>query len=234
MESKTVEVGCFELDVHLVNNSKSVWVENIVCKSQDEIEKSLKDLMGWILRHSVQEIVFRAGNAFKLPDWFKDKCKKNGVKIKVVGQYIWSNLNHLQLGKYAEYYVKMMFLMYGFDVYTPEVDDKGIDFIIVNGSGNVFKMQVKSIRGMNYVFVHKDKFPLSNDLFLVLVVFNDGKLPEIYLIPSIDWSNTNDLLVDRDYKDKKSKPEYGLNLSNKNMKLLEKYKIEKHIGELFK
>ena len=42
----------------------------------------------------------------------------------------WDKLNHLQIGKYAEYYVKMVLTQYGFDVYSAEVDDKGIDFII--------------------------------------------------------------------------------------------------------
>ena len=42
----------------------------------------------------------------------------------------WSNLNHLQLGKYSEYLVIMEFTRYGFDVYSAEVDDKGIDFVV--------------------------------------------------------------------------------------------------------
>lgn len=41
----------------------------------------------------------------------------------------WSRLNHLQLGRYAEYYAKMEFTSYGFYVYASEVDDHGIDFI---------------------------------------------------------------------------------------------------------
>jgi hypothetical protein len=45
-------------------------------------------------------------------------------------KYNWSRLSHLQVGRYAEYLVKMEFTMYGFDVYTPEVDDKCIDLVI--------------------------------------------------------------------------------------------------------
>jgi len=40
----------------------------------------------------------------------------------------WSKLSTLQLGRYAEYFVKMEFTLHGFDVYSAEVDDKGIDF----------------------------------------------------------------------------------------------------------
>ncbi len=44
--------------------------------------------------------------------------------------YTWKHLNHLQLGKYGEYFVKMELIRNCFDVYSSEVDDRGIDFII--------------------------------------------------------------------------------------------------------
>ena len=44
----------------------------------------------------------------------------------------WSKLSHLQLGRYAEYYAKMEFVSYGYDVYTSEVDDHGVDFVARN------------------------------------------------------------------------------------------------------
>ncbi len=47
----------------------------------------------------------------------------------------WSKLNKLQLGRYAEYYAKMEFASYGFEVYTSEVDDHGIDFIAKEKNG---------------------------------------------------------------------------------------------------
>ena len=45
----------------------------------------------------------------------------------------WARLNHLQIGRFAEYLVKMEFTLFGFDVYGAEVDDKGIDFVIRPG-----------------------------------------------------------------------------------------------------
>lgn len=41
----------------------------------------------------------------------------------------WNLLTPLQLGAYAEYYAKMEFASHGFDVYTSEVDDHGVDFV---------------------------------------------------------------------------------------------------------
>lgn len=80
--------------------------------------------------------------------------------------------------------------------------------------------------------MQKEKFELSSDLHLALAILKEGKEPELYLISSLEWNNPDELLVDRDYEGKKSKPEYGLDLSNKNMGILEKYSFPKTVSEL--
>ena len=55
----------------------------------------------------------------------------------------WSKLNKLQLGRYAEYYAKMEFTSYGFEVYTSEVDDHGIDFIAKGKTENFMNCRSK-------------------------------------------------------------------------------------------
>jgi len=45
-------------------------------------------------------------------------------------KYNWNRLSHLQISRYAEYFVKMEFTLFGFEVYTAEVDDRGVDFVI--------------------------------------------------------------------------------------------------------
>ncbi len=155
-------------------------------------------------------------------------------------RYKWSRLSPLQVGRYAEYLAKMEFTLYGFDVYTAEVDDKGIDFVIrkehMQGNGRVessyYDVQVKSVRRMNYVFFTKDKFALRNNLFAAVVLFDDGEAPRLYLIPATAWQQPNALLVDRNYEGLKSKPEWGLNLSRKNLSLLEPYKLEHTVEQL--
>lgn len=146
---------------------------------------------------------------------------------------VWSELSPLQLGKYAEYLMKMEFLSYGFDVFNTEVDDKGVDFVIKSKTGKFYEMQVKSSRNLNYVFIKKDKFDINNEnLMLVLALFEDNKMPDVYLIPAIQWKNPNNLLKDKDYEGLKSDPEWGVNLSQKNLELLSKYKIETMIEKL--
>lgn len=147
-------------------------------------------------------------------------------------KYDWTRLNHLQLGKYAEYFVKMEFVLHGFDVYTSEVDDRGIDFVIRRDKDRYYDVQVKSIRGLNYVFFPKDKFELAENLLAVLVVFLPLELPQLFLIPALTWQSPDRLFVSHDYEGKKSAPEWGLNLSRKNYEQLQMYSFDIVISEL--
>ena len=80
--------------------------------------------------------------------------------------------------------------------------------------------------------MRKDKFQLRSNLFVAIVLFDEGELPKVYLIPSEEWKKPNEILVDRKYEEKKSPPEWGLNLSLKNMPILEKYVFEKQVMKL--
>ncbi|MCG8037103.1 MAG: DUF4365 domain-containing protein [Candidatus Thiodiazotropha taylori] len=147
-------------------------------------------------------------------------------------RFDWKKLNRQQVGAFGEYFVKMELTMYGFQVYGSEVDDRGIDFVARYEKGPYFSMQVKSIREKGYVFMQKEKFPISSDWYLALAILNQGKEPELYLVPSEAWVSPNSLLVDREYEGKKSKPEWGLNLSAKNIPLLEEYVFHKMVIKL--
>lgn len=147
-------------------------------------------------------------------------------------RYNWKSLNRQQVGAFSEYFVKMELTMFGFQVYSTEVDDRGIDFVVRYENGPFLSIQVKSIREKGYVFMQKDKFVLSSDLYLALAILHEGEEPRLFLIPSIAWSEPNNLLVDRNYPNKKSKPEWGLNLSQKNMVLLEEYEFSKMFSKL--
>ena len=50
----------------------------------------------------------------------------------------WSDLRPMQLGRYAEYYAKMEFASYGYDIYTSEVDDHGVDFVARDVKTDIF------------------------------------------------------------------------------------------------
>ncbi|WP_374164492.1 DUF6508 domain-containing protein [Arcticibacter sp. MXS-1] len=144
----------------------------------------------------------------------------------------WNSLKGSQLGKYAEYFTKMEFTQYGFDVYSSEVDDKGIDFL-VKKNGKYYEIQVKSVLKSQYVFMPKSKFEPKASLYLALVLYTQGECPGLYLIPSQAWLTPNALVVDRPYSEShKSQPEYGLQLSVKNRPLLHEYSFEKILLDL--
>lgn len=147
-------------------------------------------------------------------------------------RYIWKNLNRQQVGTFSEYFIKMELTMFGFQVYTTEVDDRGIDFVARYEQGPFLSIQVKSIREKGYVFMQKDKFALSADLYLALVILEEGVEPRFFLIPSEAWKEPNELLVDRNYIGKKSKPEWGMNLSKRNMKLLNEFSFSRIISQI--
>lgn len=138
----------------------------------------------------------------------------------------------MQVGAFSEYFVKMEFTMYGFEVYGTEVDDRGIDFIARYKKSGFLAVQVKSVRDAKYVFVQKDKFPLANDYYLALAILNQSEEPTLYLIPATVWETPNSMFVSRDYEGKKSKPEWGINLSKKNLHFLKPYEIEKMLQQL--
>lgn len=146
----------------------------------------------------------------------------------------WSDLKSLQLGQYGEYYAKMEFASYGWDIYTSEVDDHGVDFVAKDSkSGDFFEIQVKSIRPGSYAFIYKDKINLDDHHLVCFLYFIDGELPKVYIIPSTVWKNPNVVFVERNYDKpgQTSKPEWGINYSNKNLSLLDKYKSEKFFEE---
>lgn len=144
----------------------------------------------------------------------------------------WSALTSQQVGRYAEYFVKMEFTLYGFDVYSAEIDDKGIDFVVRRDTQTYYDVQVKSARGLNYIFLRKDKFELRPNLLAAVVLLADGQSPALYLIPSLTWEQPTALFVDRNYVGGKSEPEWGLNFSQRNMAALEPFRFENMVDAL--
>ena len=137
----------------------------------------------------------------------------------------WSALKKQQVGAYFEYFVKMEFTRYGFEVYTPEVDDRGIDFVARREGGAFVEVQVKALRDYGYAFLRKAHFTPRHGLYVAVGLLIDEHEPGAYLVPSTVWCEPNHVFVDREYDKpgQKSKPEWGLNVSRKNMGTIEPY-----------
>ena len=146
-------------------------------------------------------------------------------------KFSYDHLNHLQVGQIGEYWVKICLTLLGLDVYTTEVDDRGIDFVIRVNDTRYIDIQVKTIRGRTgYVYVDKDTKswtePLRENLYLALVILKNNSSPKMFLIPATEWNNPNELLKNNNYiGSTKSKPDWGINISKKNMEKLEKFNL---------
>jgi len=149
-----------------------------------------------------------------------------------MNRYQWKHLSSQQVGAFTEYFVKMELTMYGFQVYSTEVDDRGIDFVVRHDRGPFLQVQVKSLRSLGYVFMQKTKFEIGEHLYLALGLLFEGKPPELYLVPSTAWASPNGIFVERNYEGLKSRPEWGLNISKRNMYALAPYTFESAIERL--
>lgn len=126
----------------------------------------------------------------------------------------WSHLDGPQrVGEFGELLVSLELTRQGFEIFKSAVDDRGIDLLVRLGPGCCSEVQVKTIRGMNYVFVRKQHFALNESRSIALVVLLEGQEPLMYLIPSLVWQEPVSPFVDRDYEGLKSQPEYGINIS---------------------
>jgi len=154
--------------------------------------------------------------------------------------FSYSKLNHLQVGRICEYWVKMFLTLENLDVYTSEVDNKGIDFVIRTDQLLHIDIQVKSVRlkSSAYVFITKNNWKPEDlhrtNLYLALVLLKDGEAPNVYLIPASAWLEPNEIFCNRDYnkEGQKSLPEWGINISLKNMDILLKYALPLQVEKL--
>lgn len=153
----------------------------------------------------------------------------------------YGDLHHLQVGRIGEYWIKLMLTMQGFDTYYSDVDNKAIDFVVRLDNSKHIDIQVKTIRlnKSSYVFITKDSWKETEmtrtNLYLALVLLREDNYPEAYIIPSSAWLQPNELFCDRKYRERglNSPDEWGLNISRKNLHLLEPYQIFKQV-ELLK
>lgn len=138
-----------------------------------------------------------------------------------------ADLNTFQLGKYAKNFVSETLSEHGFAIIPPKGLDKSVDFIARAGNGRCYDIKVRSVRDYNYIFFTKDKYQPRLDFFAAIVLFLPNTKPRLCLIPFIEWyiKLNNPLFADRNYSGKKSKPEWGLNVTRKNMEYLQEYEF---------
>ncbi len=192
------------------------------------------EILGLYLEmHGDKEEVTKEDVERTATEYWKKERGQQGLSYNI--QWSRKTLTPQKLGTFCEYYAKMILASYGVSVYTSEVDDHGIDFVLETPNGQFKKVQVKSVRleTTKYVYMEERKFSINDsDLYLFLLILKDGKHPESYLIPAVEWKTGKEdgLFV---YHGQYKVPEYGLNLSGKQMKALQAYGVKEQIEKIF-
>jgi len=91
----------------------------------------------------------------------------------------WSYLNHLQIGRFGEYLVKRELIQYGLDIFSSEVEDREIDFVVRLSESKYLDIQVKTVRELNYIFFRKRVFHPRENLYAAIVILQERQ-PRIY------------------------------------------------------
>lgn len=132
-------------------------------------------------------------------------------------------LTNRELNKKAKGIIKEKFKGHG-----AKVIEKDRTFLVTSKEGRDIEVLVKPIRRpTEYVLILKKYMDAMQDnLYIALVIFSGENTPELFLIPATAFLEPNDLLRDRP---KYKEPEFGMNVSNKNMPLLNIYKFTNFI-----
>jgi hypothetical protein len=82
--------------------------------------------------------------------------------------------------------------------------------------------------------LRKEVFHLRKNLLLALLLFDNNEFPTLLLIPSLDWKlKKHSALIERNYTNSKSKPEWGLSLNKANIENFKNsYAFKKQIEKL--
>ena len=146
-------------------------------------------------------------------------------------RYAWSRLNRQQKGTYGEYVAKMEFVMYGYLVFSAEIDDRGVDFVVRNDAGRHFDVQVKTVtHRTTYTCITESKF--SENLWICLVVLTEGVHPTLYLFSGRDWISDESDLLRRNHFQNAKEAEYGIHIAKKRVSVMKQFAFDQSVERL--
>jgi hypothetical protein len=135
----------------------------------------------------------------------------------------------LQLGKFSEHLAKVLFIKEGFEVYSTEVDERGIDVVVRRPNGPFKRIQIKSVCKTNYAYMTESGFDkFDPNLFCLLMVFHRSIPSECFLIPATAWQHPSAILKERQY----NKKEFGINVSSRNLNLLREFTFDESVKRI--
>lgn len=122
------------------------------------------------------------------------------------------------------------------EVLVTQEMDMEIDIIAELENGEAIRIVVRSASpDSQYTWISQNKFDISDDRLYMAVVYE--KIPSnkvIYLIPSIKWQNSKEIFKTKNYgkPGQVSKPEYGINFSQKTIDEIESLELSKVLPKI--
>jgi hypothetical protein len=143
----------------------------------------------------------------------------------------YKHLNTIQKGSFAEAYAKMAFTLEGFEVYTAEYDDRGVDFVIRNDKGRYFSVQVKATGKSASPFIYAERFEMSPEFLLCAVRLVEAEIPKLYLACGTDWNEGKECLHFNP-SGGNAGAYYEMRFSKKFSESLERHRFENYVQRL--
>ncbi|NRA39111.1 MAG: hypothetical protein HRU15_13285 [Planctomycetes bacterium] len=140
----------------------------------------------------------------------------------------YSHLNTIQKGYFGEAYAKMAFTLEGFEVYSTEYDDRGIDFVVRNTSGKFFSIQAKSFGDNVNPFIYADKFQCSDDFIFCAVHLSEGQQASVYVACGNEWEDEDLTCLHHNPGGGKSGPYYEMRFAHSYVEQLKQFAFHKY------
>ncbi len=125
----------------------------------------------------------------------------------------------------------MAFTLEGFEVYTSDFDDRGIDFVTRSPNGTLYTVQVKTTGPTVSPFIYEKNFERSDYFLFVAVRIEDGVEPTIYIAKGTDWFSS-DTCLHNNPGGGKAGPYYEMRFGSKYREQLAKYQFENYVSGL--
>jgi hypothetical protein len=146
-------------------------------------------------------------------------------------RYDWHRLTRLQKDKFGEYTLKIELTLWGLDVFSSEIDTPGADLLVRIDPSMHLEIHARTVRGFRSINFDKERFSPRENLYAAIIILELYQPPKLYLIPSTVWLKPDHLFFSKEYEGMMSSPKWGINLSHKNLPLLDDYAFERIVGE---
>lgn len=152
-------------------------------------------------------------------------------------RFLWSRLTPQTLAQYAEHWAKLRFIECGLEAYSAEANDRAIDCLVRYAPGRCLEVHVKATRNRSRVSIAKAlvggsqervEARLRQAFCVAFFLFEDGREPEMYLIPGYAWLDPNPCLVDNNDDDEIG-PRFEINPSQDYEAILDKYRFGRQL-----